>query len=39
MNKDEIINEITGLIDRLEDACGMDYNHIIQRIRELIGMM
>lgn len=39
MNKEEIINEITGLINRLEDSCGMDYNDIIQRIRELIGML
>jgi hypothetical protein len=37
MNKEEIINEINRMIDLLEDVCGMDYNDIIQRIRELIG--
>lgn len=39
MNKEEIINEITGLINLLDEVCGMDYNDIIQRIRELIGML
>lgn len=39
MNKEEIIKEITGLIDRLEDACGMEQESIIERLRILVGML
>lgn len=39
MNKEEIVNEITGLIDLLDEVCGMEQASIIERLRVLVGMV
>lgn len=37
--KEDIIKEINRLIDLLEDVCGMEQVSIIEKLRELVGLM
>lgn len=39
MTKEEIIQEINRMIDRLEDACGIDQNDTINKLRELLEIL
>lgn len=37
--KEDIIKEITELIDRLEDACGIEQESIIEKLRSLVQLL